>query len=66
MSLEAPWGARIEAEVRQAMAEASDKRAAQRVEVVRRLGLKPFEAPEPLPPIELNEVNLVGWLAIVN
>lgn len=65
-SLEAPWGARIEHQIREAMAEVSDKRAAQRVaEAVRLLGLKPFEAPEPLPPIEMNEVSLVCWMAVV-
>lgn len=31
---------------------------------VERLGMEPFHAPEPLPPISLDEVQLVCWLAI--
>ena len=34
------------------------------VEVVKRLGLEPFRAPEPLPPIEESEVRLVCWMSI--
>lgn len=28
------------------------------------MGLQPFEAPDPLPPIEEDEVKLVCWMAI--
>ena len=34
------------------------------VEEVERIGLEPFATPEPLPPIGLDEVHLVCWLAI--
>jgi len=34
------------------------------VEQVERMGLEPFHAPAPLPPICAEEVNLVCWLAI--
>jgi hypothetical protein len=34
------------------------------VEQIEQIGLEPFQAPEPLPPIRLEDVNLVCWLAI--
>lgn len=34
------------------------------VEVVERMGLEPYHAPEPLPPIRVGDVHLVCWLAI--
>jgi hypothetical protein len=64
-SLEAPWGARIEARVRDAITETSSAKAALRViAAVKELGLVPYESPEPLPPIELSEVSLVCWMSV--
>ena len=64
-SLEAPWGARIENQVREAAGETTNAAAALRVvEVVKRLKLQPYQAPEPLPPIGINEVELVCWIAV--
>jgi hypothetical protein len=64
-SLEAPWGARIEAQIRAALGEVGNAAAAARVvEAVRRLKLKPYEAPEPLPAIGLEEVGLVCWMGV--
>jgi hypothetical protein len=64
-SIEAPWGARIENQIREAMGDVATSGAAARViEVVRRLGLQPFQAPEPLPPIEPEEVTLICWMAV--
>ena len=34
------------------------------VEAVEKIGLEPFHAPAPLPPIRAEEVHLVCWLAI--
>lgn len=34
------------------------------VDKVDELGLQPFEAPDPLPPIEENEVKLICWMVI--
>jgi hypothetical protein len=34
------------------------------VEEVERIGLEPFQPPEPLPPIREDEVHLVCWMAI--
>jgi hypothetical protein len=33
-------------------------------ELVKELGLQPWVAPEPLPPIDLDEVRLVVWMAV--
>jgi len=64
-SIEAPWGARIENQIREAMGDAITSEAAARVvEAVRRLGLQPFKAPEPLPPITPEEVTLICWMAV--
>ena len=34
------------------------------VEEVERIGAEPFHAPEPLPPIETEEIHLIAWMAI--
>ena len=34
------------------------------VEKLRELGLQPFQAPDPLPPIERDEIQLIAWMAI--
>jgi len=63
-SLEAPWGARTEHQIREAMGDTANAAAAGRViETVKRLGLKPYQAPEPLPPITIEDVALVCWMA---
>lgn len=65
--LEAPWGARIERALREVFDpdapgdEATTRALAERV---RELGLQPWKAPEPLPPIEEDEVVLVVWMAV--
>ncbi len=64
-ALEAPWGARTESQIRDAMGGGGNALAAARVvEIVKRLGLKPYHAPEPLPPITVEEVSLVCWMSI--
>ena len=64
-SLEAPWGGRIELKIREALGEVANAEAAKRViDAVKDLGLTPYEAPEPLPPIEIGEVSLVCWMAV--
>ena len=35
-------------------------------EVVRELGLQPWKPPDPLDPIEEEEVNLVVWMGVMN
>jgi len=34
------------------------------VEAIDKIGVEPFRPPEPLPPIEPEEVQLICWLAI--
>lgn len=64
-AIEAPWGNRIESQIREAMNDSPSPEAARRIiETVKRLGLQPFRAPTPLPPILLEDVLLICWLAI--
>jgi hypothetical protein len=64
-SIEAPWGARIEKQIREAAEPANGIETSNNiVEVVKRLGLEPFRAPDPLPPIEESDVRLVCWMTI--
>ena len=64
-SLEAPWGARTEHQIREAMGDPANAAAAGRImETVKLLGLKPYQAPEPLPPITVEDVALVCWMAV--
>ncbi len=60
-----PWGVRIERQIREAMV--GDDPAAVSSSLatkIRDLGLQPFRAPDPLPPITEDEVFLVCWMAI--
>jgi len=66
-AVEAPWGLRIERQLRQVFdREADDKWAVsqQLVDKVVELGLQPFVPPEPLPEIEEEEVQLVCWMIV--
>jgi hypothetical protein len=64
-SVEAPWGIRYEKQIREAMESASGAEASAAIaETVHRLGLEPFKAPEPLPPIEEQDVRLICWVAV--
>lgn len=67
-ALEAPRGQRIERELRRVFT----LETARGVETtraiaakVRELGLQPWKAPEPLPVIDLEEVELVVWMGLV-
>lgn len=64
-SLEAPWGTRIERVIRDAMENATGPAASAAVfEKIRLLGLQPYKAPSPLPPIEEDEILLVCWMGV--
>jgi len=67
-AIEAPYGNRIQRLIRDALD--SDRPVVEQargvVRVVTELGLEPAPAPEPLPVIELEDVHLVCWLAIVD
>jgi len=66
-SVEAPWGTRIEKELREVFKRSAENKEKSQalVEKIDDLGLQPFQAPEPLPRIEKDEIILVCWLAIV-
>jgi hypothetical protein len=66
-AVESPWPRREENLLRVAWDQefsTSAERACQLVEVVERIGAEPFHAPEPLPPIDLEEIHLITWMAI--
>jgi hypothetical protein len=66
-ALEAPWGMRIENQLREIFrAQEVDpySLSALLLDKVRELGLEPFQAPEPLPVIDIDEVRLVCWMAV--
>ena len=66
-ALEAPRGLRVEKAIREvftpetAEGEKTTQAIAERVKL---LGLQPWKAPEPLPPIDEDEVQLVVWMAV--
>lgn len=66
-ALEAPWGMRIERALRSVFTLATANGVTTTraiVETVQELGLQPWKAPEPLPPIEEGDVVLVVWMAV--
>jgi len=67
--LEAPWPRRTQNAFREVFdpdEEASEPHEASRaiVEKVRELGLQPFRQPEPLAPIDEDQVMLICWMAV--
>ena len=66
-AVEAPWGRRYERELREIYENeslGSVEKSRQLVEKVDDLGLQPFEAPDPLPPIQEDEVKLICWMVV--
>jgi len=66
-ALEAPWGVRIERALREVFtpdAAKGEETSIAIVERVRMLGLQPWKAPEPLPPIDEEDIVLVVWMAV--
>ncbi len=65
-SVEAPWGRRYERELRDVFDRDLDavEKSRQLIAKIEDLGLQPFEAPEPLPPIQKDEVKLVCWMVV--
>jgi hypothetical protein len=65
--VESPWPRREEAMLREWFedgAHAGAAKAAYLIKKVLETGLEPFRGPEPLPPIRLDEIELVCWLAL--
>ena len=74
-AVEAPWGARIERQIREVLAVGGAPGGAPAggdpatvsaalAANIRDLGLQPFRAPEPLPPIQEDEIHLVCWMGV--
>ena len=66
-SLEAPLSRRMEHSIREAFTPESDDRLAVSVAIIEKvleLGLQPFRAPDALPPIDHDEIQLIAWTAI--
>ncbi|ESS07227.1 MAG: hypothetical protein A07HB70_00501 [uncultured archaeon A07HB70] len=66
-SVEAPWGRRYERELREVYEDESFgpvETSRRIVDKVDELGLQPFEPPDPLPPIQKDEVKLVCWMVV--
>jgi hypothetical protein len=66
--VEAPWPRRKENQIRLAFEEEFDGEATAKaralVETIEKIGVEPFRPPDPLPPIEPEEMRLICWLAI--
>ncbi len=66
-AIEAPWSRREENQLRMAWSrEFSDpgERSRYIVEEVARIGVEPYQPPEPLPPVERDDIHLICWLGI--
>ena len=66
-SIQAPTGKRYGREFREIYEDedlTAREKSAQFVEKVEELGLQPFEAPDPLPRIEEDQIKLVCWMVI--
>ncbi|MEK7764882.1 MAG: helicase-related protein [bacterium] len=66
-AVEAPWGPRFARELRGAFTAAGkpEERSRAVADKVRDLGLQPYVMPKPLGVVELEEVSLVCWMAVV-
>ncbi|NOH12262.1 MAG: helicase [Chloroflexi bacterium] len=66
-TVEAPWGTRYSKVLREVLNEEEatpEEITQQLVEKIAELGMQPFRAPEPLPVIEQEEVQLICWMAV--
>jgi len=66
-AVEAPCSGRESNRLREVMGRPFESDAAKSralVEAIEELGLRPFNPPPPLPPIEVDDIHLVCWLAV--
>ena len=66
-AVESPWSRREENQLRIAWKKDFDspfERSRKLIEEIELIGAEPFQTPEPLPPIERDEIYLICWLAI--
>ncbi|MGD9878714.1 MAG: helicase-related protein [Reyranella sp.] len=65
--VEQKWQPRDERDLRRHFVDESDSgtaKAARLIRYIQGTGIAPFRAPEPLPPIEADEIHLVCWMAV--
>lgn len=62
--LESPWPRREENLLREWVKE--DPKPEVLIDRIRDIGIEPFIAPQPLPPIEEEDIHLVVWMAVIN
>ncbi len=64
-AIEAPWGVRIERQIREAMKADDPVVVSSNLTIkVQELGLQPFRPPDPLIPITEEDVFLVCWMGV--
>lgn len=65
--VESPWTRRDESSLRRwfEIEEAGPKKSEHVINKILDSGLEPFQAPEPLPPIRSDEIELLVWMAII-
>ena len=66
--VEAPWSGRDEGRLRKWFTSELDgkQKSQYLIEKILASGLEPFIAPEPLPPIKEEEIELLVWMGITN
>lgn len=62
--LESPWPRREETMLRTQFTPST--KPADLVEFILEIGIEPFTSPEPLPPIDPEDIHLVVWAAVIN
>ena len=66
-SVEAPWVRKYGRELREIYQDenfSEREKSAKLIEKIDELGLKPYDPPEPLPPIDSEQIKLVCWMAV--
>lgn len=66
-AIESPWPLREENLLRAAWERefpSASERARHLIEAVETIGAEPFLAPAPLPPIDIDEIHLIAWIAL--
>lgn len=66
-AVESPWSRREENQLRKVWNDESSSEADKSVALVKeieKIGVEPYQAPDPLPPIDEDEVHLICWMGI--